>query len=76
LSVLGYEAYWEARHHGPEVTLRRCPFAALREEFPELCAFDQGLLERALGRPVEVLQTAVNTPPGALAVCRFRVRLA
>ncbi len=74
LSGLGYEAHWEAHHRGPLILLRRCPFAPLREDFPELCRFDHYLIEHALGRPVERLQLATQSPEGGLAVCRFLVR--
>ena len=75
LNALGYEAYWEAHHHGPLITLRRCPFVTLREEFPELCHLDQRLLEHSLGRPVEVLQSAATNAESHPAVCRYQVRL-
>ena len=74
LSELGYEAHWEAHHQGPLILLRRCPFALLREDFPELCRFDHYLIEHALGRPVEWIQSAAQPPEGGLAVCRYLVR--
>lgn len=75
LNALGYEAHWEAHQQGPLITFRRCPFATLRDDFPELCRLDQRLLERALDRPVEVVQSASEMREKGPAVCRYRVRL-
>ncbi len=75
LNQLGYEASWEAHHRGPLLLLRRCPFATLREAYPELCRLDHFLLEQALGRPVEQIQAAPQASPGSPAVCRYQVSL-
>ena len=74
LGALGYEPHWEAHHRGPEITLRVCPFASLREEFPELCLLDRLLLEYALGFAVEPLSTAMDSSSEPPIVCRFRVQ--
>lgn len=75
LNALGYDVYWEARQQGPLITFRRCPFATLRDDFPELCRLDQRLLEQALGHPVETVQSATEKREKGPAVCRFWVRV-
>ncbi len=75
LNALGYEAHWEAHHHGPLITLRRCPFAPLRAEFPALCQLDRRMIEYALGREAEQIQSADTPHPGQPAVCRYQIRL-
>lgn len=51
-----YQASWEAHSLAPRLRLGNCPYAAILPEFPELCKFDQYLLEAILQQPV--IQTA------------------
>lgn len=75
LEGLHYEPRWEARVHGPHIILNRCPFAPLRDEYPELCRLDHLLLEQALGYPVTPLSKADEIPTdGGPAVCRYAVQ--
>ncbi len=75
LEGLHYEPRWEARVNGPQIILNRCPFAPLRDDYPELCRLDRILLEQALGYPVQPLSTANEVPTdGSPAVCRYAVQ--
>ncbi len=58
LEACGFSPRWEAHHHGPRVLFRRCPYAALVEDYPELCELDTVLLEHLLAAPVRKIPAA------------------
>ncbi len=66
LETLHFKPRWEAHHDGPRVVFRRCPYASLVADFPELCGLDVLMLERMLGAKVERRSKA--SPP-----CEFVV---
>jgi predicted ArsR family transcriptional regulator len=72
LNELHYQARWEARPGAPQVTLGRCPYAALLPEHPELCQMDAALLEALLGAPVIQTEKLARDARGA-TYCRFAV---
>ncbi len=54
LTDLGYAASWRQIAKGRyRLQTSNCPYAALIEEFPELCQLDKSLMEQLVGRPVE-----------------------
>jgi predicted ArsR family transcriptional regulator len=73
LAPLNYKPRWEAKPHGPEVVLGRCPYAALVADHPELCRMDAHLLSNLLGVAIE--QTAKLVPgPHAIPQCVFKLQ--
>ncbi|WP_363324787.1 ArsR family transcriptional regulator [Anaerolinea thermophila] len=49
LEKLHYAPRWEATQNGPRIILRSCPYASLWKHHPQICAFDQKMLERLTG---------------------------
>jgi predicted ArsR family transcriptional regulator len=49
LNQMNYHARWEAGSEGPRVIFGHCPYAAIIEKHPELCAMDAALLEKLMG---------------------------
>ncbi len=49
LEKLHYTPRWEASQSGPRILLRTCPFASLWKQHPQICAFDQKMLEQLTG---------------------------
>jgi len=71
MNELHYQARWEAGKDGPRVILGHCPYAAIIDQYPELCQMDAFLLEQWIGQPVEQkakLQPSVKGYP----FCNFR----
>lgn len=56
INALGGQARWMAAARGPQLLIRRCPFAGLVQSHPELCRVEILLLERVVGQAP--LQTA------------------
>jgi len=72
LNSMNYEFRWEAHARAPQIILGHCPYAAIIAKHPELCEFDQYLLEGMLGMPV--FQTAHLDPtPSGIPQCVFQV---
>ncbi|HNB51424.1 MAG TPA: helix-turn-helix domain-containing protein [Anaerolineales bacterium] len=72
LNELEYQARWEAHALAPRVILGNCPYAAIIEGHPELCAMDVHLLENLLGEKATQLAKLEKTPQG-LPACIFAV---
>jgi predicted ArsR family transcriptional regulator len=73
LEPLGYKPRWEARPHGPQMVLGRCPYSTIIADHPELCRMDTHLLEELLGVPVD--QTAKLQPgPQRVPQCIFLLK--
>ena len=70
LNTLGYQARWEAHADAPRMIFERCPFAALRPEFPELCQLDTYLVEFLLGETVTQIESNAQLDDG---YCLFLV---
>ena len=60
LNAREYQSRWEAGAEGPRIVFGHCPYAKIIEAHPELCAMDEALLARGLGR--EMKQTAKLEP--------------
>jgi predicted ArsR family transcriptional regulator len=68
-----YRARWEAGARGPRLLLRRCPYAVLLAEHPELCEIDRMLLEKVVS--VSLRQTDRQNPvTGRPPACVFEVK--
>jgi predicted ArsR family transcriptional regulator len=65
-----YQARWEAHAEAPRVMFDRCPFAALRPEFPELCILDTYLLENLLDENVSQVESSAHLADG---FCQFNI---
>ena len=65
-----YQARWEAHADAPRVMFDRCPFAALRPEFPELCILDTYLLENLLDENVSQVESSAHLADG---FCQFNI---
>ena len=52
--------YWQASSSGPQIIFLRCPYARIINEHPELCNFDNFILEEFLG--LKVIQISKLTP--------------
>jgi predicted ArsR family transcriptional regulator len=70
LNTLGYQARWEAHADAPRMIFERCPFAALRPEYPELCQLDTYLVEFLLGETVTQIESNAQLDDG---YCLFLV---
>ena len=44
LNEMNYHAHWEAGSEGPRMIFSHCPYAAIVERHPELCAMDRAML--------------------------------
>ncbi len=55
LQEMHFEPHWEAHRFGPRVIFRRCPYASLVQDYPELCRLDELMLERLLATRVQRL---------------------
>ncbi|MBN1303749.1 MAG: hypothetical protein JXA13_04880 [Anaerolineales bacterium] len=77
LTLMGYQARWEAGATGPRLVLGNCPYAKLINEHPELCQMDLALLEVLMARPVAQVARLEGGPasgPGhRLPFCIFSV---
>jgi predicted ArsR family transcriptional regulator len=71
LNLQQYDASWEARNHGPRIIFHNCPYAAIWQQFPTLCAMDRQLLTHLLGRPVQQFET-IQGDRGLHPVCIFQ----
>jgi predicted ArsR family transcriptional regulator len=70
LNLQNYQARWEAHADAARVMFDRCPFAALRPEFPELCVLDTNLLENFLDENVSQVETSAFLADG---FCQFNI---
>ena len=64
LNKLNYQARWEAHADAPRVIFDRCPYASLRPDYSELCRLDAVLLEKLLGREVNLVESNAHVPDG------------
>ena len=46
LNEMNYHAHWEAGSEGPRMIFSHCPYAAIVERHPELCAMDRAMLRK------------------------------
>lgn len=74
LTEMGYDARWEAGPHGPVLRLRACPYAAVWEQCPEICALDQALLSQLTGNTCRQVQRMSFVLPAPVS-CLFEVTL-
>jgi predicted ArsR family transcriptional regulator len=73
LTARGYQARWEARAGGPEITFRNCPYAALIDQHPGLCQMDLRMLQNNTGIAFrQTHQIHLTTTPA----CRFIIESA
>jgi predicted ArsR family transcriptional regulator len=63
-----YQARWEARRLGPCVMLRRCPYAAVLPEHPELCELDTVILSHLLGQKITLVSKMKSEQPDSICV--------
>ena len=68
-----YQARWEPRPSGAQVLLNNCPYAALIQQYPELCKMDQFLLENSLSNPVKIIYTMADPGKSLVPPCVFRI---
>lgn len=73
LDRMHYHARWEAGAEGPRILFGHCPYAAIIEKHPELCAMDAELLQGEMGADVEQL-AKIERKPGGATQCIFAVR--
>lgn len=60
-----YHARWEAGAEGPRLVLTHCPYAAIIEKHPELCAMDAALLSEGMqmtARQVSKMERSGSPP--------------
>jgi predicted ArsR family transcriptional regulator len=55
LNQMNYHARWEAGREGPRIIFSHCPYAAIIEKHPELCAMDAEMLKELMGQTTEQL---------------------
>jgi predicted ArsR family transcriptional regulator len=67
-----YQARWEAHTDAPRVIFDRCPFAALRPDYPELCHLDSTLLAVLISEDVVQIHSNAHQPDG---FCLFNISL-
>lgn len=72
LNELRYEAHWEAHASGAQIILGNCPYAAIIDEYPELCQMDHLLIKKMLGSDITLAEKFTRDPQGSM-VCRFRL---
>ena len=72
LSELHYRARWEAGAEGPRILFGHCPYAAIIDQHPELCAMDAVTLSKVMGSSVEQL-AKINRKTGEVSQCVFAV---
>jgi predicted ArsR family transcriptional regulator len=70
LNLQNYQARWEAHADAPRVMFDRCPFAALRSDFPELCILDTYLLENYLDEKISQVESSAHLTDG---FCQFNI---
>jgi predicted ArsR family transcriptional regulator len=72
LNALDYQARWEAHAAAPRLLLERCPYAAILDEYPDLCRMDAALIEALAGLPAEQVARLAPAAPG-IRQCVFRL---
>ena len=70
LNEMNYHAHWEAGSEGPRMIFSHCPYAAIVERHPELCAMDRAILRQLTGQ--DALQIFKVGKEGS-SVCVFVV---
>ena len=70
LNLYNYQARWEAHTDAPIVIFDRCPFAPLRDDFPDLCKLDSKLLANLLMENVSQVESNAHMPDG---FCQFNI---
>ena len=70
LNEMSYHARWEAGPQGPRMIFGHCPYAAIIEKHPELCAMDHAMLRELTGQPAAQL---FKTGKDGSSVCVFAV---
>ncbi len=73
LNGLHYQARWEAGAEGPRILFGHCPYAAVIDRHPELCAMDELYLGSALNAEVEQL-SKIDRKSLQATQCMFAVR--
>jgi predicted ArsR family transcriptional regulator len=72
LNQQNYHARWEAHADAPRIIFDRCPFAALRPDYPELCQLDTDLLAVLTSEDLIQIQSDAHQPDG---FCQFNISL-
>jgi len=71
ISSEGYTPRWEVHINGPRVIFLTCPYAAVVNDYPAICALDQRILERlSAGR---VIQEKWISPGKTGSICQFQI---
>ena len=72
LNEVGYNAAWEARPEGPQITIKECPYRSFIVDCKKMCLVDKRIMEKILGgsSPVDILQASHGKPE---ATCIFKV---
>ncbi len=73
LNALHYRSRWEAGAEGPRILFGHCPYAAIIDRHPELCAMDALHLGSALNADVEQL-SKIDRKSVQPTQCVFAVR--
>lgn len=72
LDALHYQARWEAHADAPRVILGHCPYIAIQQKYPQICLFDNYLLETLLAKNVCQIACMAVDLRGAYH-CTFRI---
>ena len=56
LNQMNYQARWEAHAISPRIIFQHCPYLELVEDHPELCQMDKLILEKCLGKRVDLVE--------------------
>ncbi len=70
LNEMNYQARWEAHSDAPHLILGHCPYAAIRNEYPEICQLDRHLIAGLLKNPVRHTETLAHDERG-MRFCKF-----
>lgn len=61
LNDLHYQAHWEAHADAPHIYFKRCPYAEIVNQHPELCRMDALMLQNMIGFEFEHAQKISRT---------------
>ena len=72
LNEVGYQAKWEARPEGPQISISECPYRSFILDCKRMCLVDKRLMEKILGgsSPVDILQASHGKPGSS---CIFKI---
>ena len=72
LNEMNYSAHWEAHATMPRIIFNHCPYKSIVNEHPELCHFDQILLQTLTGLPFSQKNRLEKDQHGA-SFCLFLI---